>query len=181
MNLEELALMGKHTVHSNLAQSIPSKIFEIKKDHIKQALVPFDQISHRLNEIIELGGIKYIDDSKAININSTWYAMEIINSPIIWITGGIYKKNYEILKPLVKEKVKTIITVGLYSQDLIDQFSKDVEKAYKTTYIQKALITARTIAQKGDTVLLSPGCASFDIFGGYKDRGNQFKKFIGAI
>lgn len=182
MTIEELALQGKHNIYNSMAAGISSKLLSIRKETIKKCLSDFKNIEHRLEFVAEINGVKFINDSKATNINSTWYALESTKSPIIWIAGGKDKGNdYELLKDLVKEKVKAIICLGLDNTKIISGFSDCVESIFETKTAAEAVGISYNIADEGDVVLLSPACASFDLFIDYQDRGNKFKKAVSEL
>jgi UDP-N-acetylmuramoylalanine--D-glutamate ligase len=179
MTLEELALQGKHNVYNSMAASIASKLVDIRKESIRQSLSDFENVEHRLEFVARIHGIDFINDSKATNVNSTWYALETTDAPVIWIAGGIDKGNdYTKLMKLVPEKVKAIICLGKDNSKLIELFADLVPAIYETNSAEQAVLTAYTIGKKGDTVLLSPACASFDLFDNYEERGNKFKQAV---
>lgn len=179
MTLEELALQGKHNVYNSMAASIASKLVDIRSESIRQSLSAFENVPHRLEFVARIHGIDFINDSKATNVNSAWYALETADSPLIWIAGGIDKGNdYKKLEELVSQKVKAIICLGVDNAKLIETFGSRVEAIYETQSAEQAVLTAYTIGKKGDTVLLSPACASFDLFESYEDRGNKFKQAV---
>jgi len=179
MTLEELALQGKHNVYNSMAASIASKLVDIRKESIRQSLSDFENVEHRLEFVARIHGIDFINDSKATNVNSTWYALETTDTPVIWIAGGIDKGNdYTKLMKLVPEKVKAIICLGKDNSKLIELFADLVPAIYETNSAEQAVLTAYTIGKKGDTVLLSPACASFDLFDNYEERGNKFKQAV---
>jgi len=176
MTLEELALQGKHNVYNSMAASIASKLVDIRSESIRQSLSAFENVPHRLEFVARIHGIDFINDSKATNVNSVWYALETADSPLIWIAGGVDKGNdYTKLVELVKQKVKAIICLGVDNSKIIELFADKVEAIYETQSAEQAVLTAYTIGKKGDTVLLSPACASYDIFESYEERGNKFK------
>lgn len=176
MTLEELALQGKHNVYNSMAASIASKLVDIRKESIRQSLSDFENVEHRLEFVARIHGIDFINDSKATNVNSTWYAIETCDAPIIWIAGGIDKGNdYTKLFELVEQKVKAIICLGVDNSKIIELFGHKVDAIYETQSAEQAVLTAYTIGKKGDTVLLSPACASFDLFENYEERGDKFK------
>ena len=179
MTLEELALQGKHNVYNSMAASIASKLVDIRSESIRQSLSAFENVPHRLEFVARIHGIDFINDSKATNVNSAWYALETADSPLIWIAGGIDKGNdYAKLEELVSQKVKAIICLGVDNAKLIETFGSKVDAIYETQSAEQAVLTAYTIGKKGDTVLLSPACASFDLFESYEDRGNKFKQAV---
>jgi UDP-N-acetylmuramoylalanine--D-glutamate ligase len=179
MTLEELALQGKHNVYNSMAASIASKLVDIRSESIRQSLSAFENVPHRLEYVARIHGIDFINDSKATNVNSAWYALETADSPLIWIAGGVDKGNdYAKLEELVSQKVKAIICLGVDNTKIIETFGSRVEAIYETNSAEQAVLTAYTIGKKGDTVLLSPACASFDLFESYEERGNKFKQAV---
>jgi UDP-N-acetylmuramoylalanine--D-glutamate ligase len=179
MTLEQLALQGKHNVYNSLASGVAAHLMEIRKETIKQSLSDFQNIAHRLEYVATVHGVTFINDSKATNINSTWYALEYIDKPIVWIAGGVDKGNdYDLLKPLVAEKVKAIVCLGLDNRHIHKAFEGLVDEIIDTESAREAVATSYYLAKKGDTVLLSPACASFDLFENFEDRGNQFKAAV---
>ena len=182
MTLEQLALQGKHNTYNSMASGVAAHLMEIRKETIKQSLSNFQNIAHRLEYVASVHGITFINDSKATNINSTWYALEYIDKPIVWIMGGVDKGNdYDLLKPLVAEKVKAIVCLGLDNRNIHKAFEGLVKTIIDTESAPEAVTTAYYLAEKGDTVLLSPACASFDLFDDYEDRGNQFKAAVNQL
>ncbi len=177
--LSELALKGKHNTYNSMAASIASRILDIKKEIIRESLQDFTGVEHRLERFIKVHGIEFINDSKATNVNSTWYALECMTAPTIWIVGGVDKGNdYSSLEPLVKEKVKAIICLGVDNSKLLKAFGHLVEGIQEAHSMKEAVTKAYRMGAKGDTVLLSPACASFDLFKNYEDRGEQFKECV---
>lgn len=182
MTLEELALKGTKNSHTSMAAGIAAKLVGLRKDTIKQCLSDFQNVEHRLEFVANIHGIEFVNDSKATNINSTWYALENTNKPIVWIAGGIDKGNdYSRIIDLVKEKVKTIVCLGVDNHRLIKFFEKIVPVIYESYSAEEAVTIAYKSANKGDMVLLSPACASFDLFENYEDRGNQFKAAVNNL
>lgn len=179
MTLEQLALQGKHNIYNSMAASVAARLLDVRKESIKQSLSDFENIPHRLEFVSNVHGITFINDSKATNINSTWYALEYVEVPTVWIVGGQDKGNdYSELLPLVKKKVKAIVCLGLDNAKLHDTFEDTVELMVDASSAKEAVSYAYNLAKKGDTVLLSPACASFDLFENYQDRGDQFKKAV---
>lgn len=179
MTLEELALQGKHNAYNSMVASIASKLVDIRSESIRQSLSAFENVPHRLEFVARIHGIDFINDSKATNVNSAWYALETMDTPVIWIAGGIDKGNdYSKLEELVSQKVKAIICLGIDNQKIIDTFGDKVGAIYETQSMEQAVLTAYTIGKKEDTVLLSPACASFDLFENYEERGDKFKKAV---
>lgn len=179
MTLEQLALQGKHNTFNSLASGLAAKLIQIRKETIKQGLSDFQNIAHRLEYVANIHGVSYINDSKATNVNSTWYALESMDRPVIWIAGGIDKGNdYEQLMPMVKKKVKAIICLGKDNSRLFEAFGSVIETFAEANSADEAVFLASNIARNNDIVLLSPACASFDLFDNYEDRGNQFKEAV---
>ncbi len=179
MSIAELALQGKHNIYNSMASGIIAKVLEIRNDTIRESLGDFKNIEHRLEHVAKIQGIEFINDSKATNVNSVWFAMETMHAPVIWIAGGVDKGNdYSMLKALVKEKVKAIVCLGKDSRKIHDAFSDDVEVIVNTFSMAEATEIAYHLGKKGDVVLLSPACASFDLFKNYEDRGQQFKEAV---
>ena len=182
MTLEQLALQGKHNVYNSMAAGVAAKLMDIRKETIKQCLSDFHNIPHRLEYVANVHGIAFLNDSKATNVNSTWYALEYVEAPTVWIVGGIDKGNdYSFIKRLVDEKVKAIVCLGVDNSKIHEEFSNLVDKIVDTGSAEEAVVAAYHIAEKGDTVLLSPACASFDLFESYEDRGNQFKHAVNRL
>lgn len=176
MTIHDLALKGRHNVYNSMAAAITGKVLNIRKETIRESLTDFQGVEHRLESVIMVAGINFINDSKATNVNSTWYALECMQQGVIWIAGGVDKGNdYSELNTVVKEKVKAIVCLGKDNQKIIDSFSGFVPTIVETTSMEEAVRSAYYLAHKGDTVLLSPACASFDLFNNYEDRGRQFK------
>ncbi|WP_407403900.1 UDP-N-acetylmuramoyl-L-alanine--D-glutamate ligase [Chryseobacterium sp.] len=176
MKIEELSLMGNHNVANSLAASIAGKILKINNESIRNSLMTFQAVEHRLELVAEIEGVKYINDSKATNVNATYYALESMKTPTVWIVGGKDKGNdYTEIQDLVKRKVKAIVCLGIDNQKIIDFFKDKKDFIYDTSSMEEAVKISKSLAKKGDTVLLSPCCASFDLFQSYEDRGRQFK------
>ncbi len=182
MTLEELALQGKHNIYDSMAAGISARLFDIRKDTIKKCLSDFQNVEHRLEYVATIHGIEFINDSKATNINSVWYALESMDRPVIWIAGGIDKGNdYNILRGMVRKKVKAIVCLGVENNKIYNAFADDVETIVETTSASDAVKTAFNLAEKDEIVLLSPACASFDLFNNYEDRGKKFKKAVNEL
>lgn len=179
MTLEELALQGKHNIYNSMAAGIATRLLDIRKDNIKISLSDFQNIEHRLEYVSTIHGIDFINDSKATNINSTWYALESASEPIVWIAGGIDKGNeYSLLRELVQKKVKAIVCLGIDNIRIHKAFADLVPAIIETRSASDAVKKAFALADHGDTVMLSPACASFDLFNNFEDRGNQFKDAV---
>lgn len=176
MKIETLALQGKHNLYNTMAAAIAANMFDFRKDTLKKSFQTFQKIEHRLEFVAKVHGVAFYNDSKATNVNSVWYALESMKAPIIWIAGGVDKGNeYTSLLPLVKEKVKALICLGTDNSKLHDAFGDHIEVMLDTTSMMDAVASAYRMGNPGDVVLLSPACASFDLFENYEDRGNQFK------
>lgn len=182
MSIHELALKGKHNVQNSLASGITSRILEIRKESIRESLSDFVNVEHRLEFVAKVHGIEFINDSKATNINSTWFALESMENPTVWIVGGVDKGNdYAELLDLVKDKVKAIICLGKDNKKIKDTFTGVVENIVEANNAMEAVAYGYRLAKKDETVLLSPACASFDLFENYEERGNEFKKAVRAL
>ncbi|RQO75427.1 UDP-N-acetylmuramoyl-L-alanine--D-glutamate ligase [Pedobacter sp. KBW06] len=179
MSIIELALQGKHNIYNSMASGIVAKVLEIRNATIRESMGDFRNIEHRLEHVAKISGVEYINDSKATNVNSTWYALESVNTDVILIMGGVDKGNdYDMLKDLVRQKVRAIVCLGKDNKRIHEAFEDDVEVIVNTFSANEAVKMAYHLAKKGNTVLLSPACASFDLFKNYEDRGNQFKMAV---
>ncbi len=179
MTIHELALKGRHNTYNSMAAAIAAKVLSIRKDTIRESLADFQGVEHRLEPVIKVSGINFINDSKATNVNSTWYALECVETSIVWIVGGIDKGNdYSELFPIMKEKVKAVVCLGMDNKKILEAFTDLVPTIVETASMEEAVRSAYYLAKKGDTVLLSPACASFDLFNNYEDRGRQFKAAV---
>ncbi len=179
MSIHELALKGKHNTQNSLAAGIAARLVEIRKSVVRESLEDFENVEHRLEFVAKVNGIEFINDSKATNINSTWYALETMENRVVWVMGGVDKGNdYSELSNLVKDKVKAIICLGIDNQKIIKAFGHLVETIVEVGSATEAVAYAYRLAKKNETVLLSPACASFDLFENYEDRGNQFKQAV---
>ena len=179
MKIDELALVGNHNIANSLAASIAGKILKISNESIRNSLTTFQAVEHRLEQVAEINGVKFINDSKATNVNATYYALESMKQPTVWIVGGVDKGNdYTEIEALVKRKVKAIVCLGIDNQKILDFFKDKKELIYSTSSMEEAVKISKSLAKSGDTVLLSPCCASFDLFDNYEDRGIKFKKEV---
>lgn len=179
MSLEEFSMKGKHNIYNSMAAGIAGNVLRIRKQVIRESLSDFQGVEHRLEKLFKVHGIQFINDSKATNVNSTWYALESMPKNVIWIAGGIDKGNdYSMLENLVKDKVKAIICLGKNNSKLHEAFGNNVKDMVDTDNMRDAVKSAYFLAHDGDTVLLSPACASFDLFDDYEDRGRQFKHYV---
>jgi UDP-N-acetylmuramoylalanine--D-glutamate ligase len=179
MSVYDFALKGKHNQYNTMAACVASATMDISKEKIRAAVQDFQGLEHRMEYVVSIRGVEFINDSKATNVNSTWYALESMEKPTILILGGIDKGNdYSLIEDLVKEKVKAIICLGVDNRKIHDAFGKIVSTIVNTDNAVDAVKAAFHLSSKGDVVLLSPACASFDLFKNYEDRGNQFKKAV---
>ncbi len=179
MTLEELALKGMHNAYNTMAAGITARLLDIRKESIRNSLADFQGIEHRLEFVATIRGVDFVNDSKATNVNSAWWALDNGYKPIIWIAGGIDKGNdYSEIADLVAKKVKAIICIGVNNDKIIRQLGRYVDVCVEAASMQEAVEMAYQLGTKGDQVLLSPACASFDRFNNYEDRGNQFKKAV---
>jgi len=182
MPLSNLTLQGKHNVKNAMASTMAAQLLKVRKQTIKESLSNFEGAEHRLENVQKVKEVQYINDSKATNVNATFYALECMNNPTVWIVGGVDKGNdYHDLLPLVREKVKAIVCLGVDNKKIIETFSNVVDIIVETAGAEEAVKVAAKLATRGDNVLLSPACASFDLFDNYEDRGRQFKKAVRSI
>ncbi|MBC8767100.1 UDP-N-acetylmuramoyl-L-alanine--D-glutamate ligase [Arenibacter sp. BSSL-BM3] len=179
MGTDALALEGKHNLKNTMAATTAAKLISIRKETIRRSIENFQGAEHRLEKVLKIHHVQYVNDSKATNVNATYYALDSMKTPTVWIVGGVDKGNdYKELMPLVREKVKAIICLGMDNSKIKDAFGNVVDLVVETFAMDEAVKVAYKIAERGDTVLLSPACASFDLFKNYEDRGNQFKAAI---
>jgi UDP-N-acetylmuramoylalanine--D-glutamate ligase len=179
MPINELALEGKHNIKNAMAATAVAQLLKIRKQTIRESLTNFQGVEHRLEKVLKIKGVQYINDSKATNVNSVFYALDSMPNPTVWIVGGVDKGNdYDELMPLVREKVKAIVCLGVDNTKIINAFNNVVDVMVETTSMSEAVQLAQRLAEKGDSVLLSPACASFDLFENYEDRGKQFKQAV---
>lgn len=179
MDTADLALEGKHNMKNAMAATSVAKLMQIRKATIRESLSNFQGVEHRLEKVLKIQNVQYINDSKATNTNATFYALDSMSTPTVWIVGGVDKGNdYSELMQLVREKVKAIICLGMDNKKIIDAFGNVVDVMIEVHSMNDAVKMAQRLTEKGDTVLLSPACASFDLFDNYEDRGNQFKQAV---
>nr|WP_319999184.1 UDP-N-acetylmuramoyl-L-alanine--D-glutamate ligase [uncultured Draconibacterium sp.] len=179
MSILDLSLQGKHNTYNSMAAGIASMVLKIRDEQLRESLSDFTGVEHRLERFLKVHGIEFINDSKATNVNSSWYALESVHKPVVWIAGGVDKGNdYSMLQGLVTNKVKAIVCLGKNNTKLHDAFGDCVADIVDASCMEEAVKAAYYLARNGDTVLLSPACASFDLFENYEDRGNQFKKEV---
>lgn len=182
MSLHKIALQGKHNTYNTMASGIAANLVEIRKENIRESLSDFKNIPHRLEHVGKVNGIEFINDSKATNINSTWYALDTVKGPLVWIVGGIDKgNNYAMIEKMVAEKVKAIVCLGKDNKKIIEAFEDIIEPIEEASSAEEAVSKAYYLARPGEKVLLSPACASFDLFESYEDRGDKFKKAVKSI
>jgi UDP-N-acetylmuramoylalanine--D-glutamate ligase len=179
MSIYDFALKGKHNQYNALAAGIAATVLGIRKEKIREAVKSFEGLEHRMEFVATVRGVDFINDSKATNVNSTWYALEGMEKPVVLILGGIDKGNdYTLIKDLVKEKAKAIVCMGLDNKKIHTAFDGIVSTIVDTAGAEDAVNASFRLATKGDVVLLSPACASFDLFNNYEDRGRQFKRAV---
>lgn len=179
MDTSKIAIQGKHNMKNAMAAAMASHLLKIRKSTIRESMEDFEGAEHRLENVLKVNGVQYINDSKATNVNATFYALESMKTPTVWIVGGVDKGNdYLELMPFVREKVKAIICLGIDNQKIIDTFSNVIDIIVETKSMKQAVEESYKFAVKGDTVMLSPACASFDLFENYEDRGRQFKQAV---
>jgi UDP-N-acetylmuramoylalanine--D-glutamate ligase len=179
INIDKLALKGTHNVYNSMAAALSASVMNIKKEQIRNSLADFEGVEHRLEPVAKVRNIMFINDSKATNVNSCWYALESMKTPVVLIMGGTDKGNdYNEIKNLVEQKVHTLVFLGTDNSKLEQYFSPLNKKLVSTNSMEEAVKAAYLAAKKGDTVLLSPCCASFDLFANYEDRGAQFKNCV---
>lgn len=182
MSIHDLALKGKHNAQNSLASGIASRILEIRKESVRESLTDFVNVEHRLEFVAKVHGIEFINDSKATNVNSTWFALESMDKPTVWIVGGVDKGNdYSELSELVKDKVKAIICLGKDNEKIKQAFASVTTEIYEASSAMEAVAYGYRLARKDETVLLSPACASFDLYENYEERGNEFKKAVRSL
>jgi UDP-N-acetylmuramoylalanine--D-glutamate ligase len=182
MPISTLTVKGKHNVKNAMAAAMAAQLLKVRKEFIKESLSSFEGVEHRLENVAKIYGVEYINDSKATNINATFYALECMDKQTVWIVGGVDKGNdYNDLLPLVREKVKAIVCLGLDNDKIKNMFSNVVDIIVETAGAEEAVKVAHKLSEKGDAVLLSPACASFDLFENYEDRGRQFKAAVHSL
>ena len=179
MNVSDLNVKGEHNAKNAMASSAVARLLQIRKETIRESMETFQGVEHRLEKVVKLNKVSYINDSKATNINATYYALGSMKQATVWIVGGVDKgNNYSELMEFVNEKVKAIICLGVDNKKIIEAFNNVIDDIYETTSMDEAVLMASKLAEPNETVLLSPACASFDLFENYEDRGRQFKNAI---
>ena len=182
INMNALNLRGKHNRYNSMASAVMANLLDVRKDNIRESLSNFQNMEHRLEPVAKVNGVEYINDSKATNVNSSWFALESMDKPVIWIAGGVDKGNdYKDLKPLVHKTVKLIICLGMDNLKIHQAFQSDVDMIINTQSAKEAVHVASRMAATGDAVLLSPACASFDLFDSYEERGRMFKSAVRSL
>jgi UDP-N-acetylmuramoylalanine--D-glutamate ligase len=179
MPADDLSLKGRHNVYNSMAAGIAGRVLEIRNEFIRMALTTFPGVEHRLEKVLKIRDVEYINDSKATNVNSAWYALESVKTPVVWIAGGTDKGNdYSQLLDMVREKVCAMICLGKDNSKLVESFGSVVPQYVEVRSMKDAVREAYRLSKPGDTALLSPACASFDLFNNYEDRGRQFKECV---
>jgi UDP-N-acetylmuramoylalanine--D-glutamate ligase len=179
LDMKTFTVRGQHNAYNSMAAAVAANLLEVRKDSIRESFTNFQNVEHRLEFVARITGVEYINDSKATNVNSAWYALESMEKPVIWICGGVDKGNdYSSLKALVKDKVKMIVCLGVDNRKIHQAFQSDVDLIINTQSAKEAVHVASKMAMTDDVVLLSPACASFDLFDNYEDRGRQFKEAV---
>ena len=182
MTIQELALQGKHNTFNSMAAAMAARVFEVKDAVIRQSMLDFQNVEHRLEYVLTVHGIDFINDSKATNVNACWFALESMTKDVVWIVGGVDKgNNYVELDEMVVDKVKAIICLGKNNHNIIKDFKGKVDTIVQASSMSEAVNQSYSLANKGEVVLLSPACASFDLFANYEDRGLQFKKAVRSL
>jgi UDP-N-acetylmuramoylalanine--D-glutamate ligase len=182
MHLDELALRGRHNVYNSLAAAVAARVLEVRSDVMRESLRTFEGVPHRLESVREIDGVRYINDSKATNVNAVWYALESFSEPVVLIAGGRDKGNdYSKLAPLVEKRVRALITIGEAAETIHQTLGPLVQDAVMADTLGDAVHLAHLLARSGDVVLLSPACASFDMFDSYEGRGDQFKQLVSNL
>jgi UDP-N-acetylmuramoylalanine--D-glutamate ligase len=182
MQAEDLALRGKHNLYNSLAAAVAARVMEVRSDLVRESLATFEGVPHRLELVRELEGVRYINDSKATNVNAVWYALESMREPVILIAGGRDKGNdYAPLAPLVKERVRVLIALGESAAKVENDLGPSAEQCYRARSMDDAVDIAKVAAREGDVVLLSPACASFDQFKNFEARGDAFRRLVANL
>jgi UDP-N-acetylmuramoylalanine--D-glutamate ligase len=182
MPISTLSIKGKHNTKNAMAATMAAQLLKVRKQAIKESLETFEGAEHRLENVAKIKDVEYINDSKATNINATFYALECMDKTTVWIVGGVDKGNdYNDLLPLVREKVKAIVCLGLDNDKIKSMFNNVVDIIVETAGAEEAVKVSAKLAERGEVVLLSPACASFDLFDSYEDRGHQFKKAVRSL
>ncbi len=182
MNTLEKVLKNKESIYSSMVETIASRLYDVRKEGIKDSLSGFRNTAHRLEEVANVRGISFINDSKATNVNATWYALESMHRPVIWIAGGQDPQNdYNVLAGLVHQKVRALVCLGTENSNIIGYFKDKTDLVLETTDMMNAVQAAYNLGHPGDVVLLSPACPSFDLFDNYAERGKRFREAISGL
>lgn len=182
MQAERLALRGRHNLYNSLAAAVAARVMEVRNEVVRESLTSFEGVPHRLEFVREVRGVRYVNDSKATNVNSVWYALETFEEPVVLIAGGRDKGNdYTSLKPLVRSKVRALVAIGESAGKVLEELGPHAGVAVSARSMEEALLRAQEHARPGDVVLLSPACASFDMFENYEDRGDTFKRLVASL
>ena len=182
MSISSFALQSKYNIKNAMASHTLDDLKKVRKETIRACLSDYENEEHRLEKVLRINGVEYINDSRAVNVNASFYALDSISTPIVWIAGGVDNGNdYEVLLPLVNEKVKAIICIGHNNDRLIHTFGSIVDFMIETDRMEDAVKIAYKLSTEGETVLLSPACASYDLFENYEERGEMFKRAIKAL
>jgi len=182
MQAEELSLRGRHNLYNSLAAAVAARVMEVRSDIVRESLMSFEGVPHRLEFIRELDGVRYVNDSKATNVNAVWYALESFTERVVLIAGGRDKGNdYSSLKPLIRDKARAVIAIGESASKIASELGPETQNTVEAEDLDEAVRFARIFAEPGDVVLLSPACASFDMFENYEDRGDTFKNLVNSL
>ncbi len=182
MRAEELSLQGRHNLYNSLAAAVAARVMEVGSEPVRESLMSFEGVPHRLEFVRELDGVRYVNDSKATNVNAVWYALESFREPVVLILGGRDKGNdYSSLRPLIRSKARAVIAIGESRAKVVDAVGDDARHCVDATTMEDAVEYARALAEPGDVVLLSPACASFDMFENYEHRGEVFKRSVNEL
>lgn len=182
MRRDELALRGQHNLYNSLAAAVSARVMEVEKEVIRESMAGFEGVPHRLEEVRTVDGVLYVNDSKATNVNAVWYALESFDRPVVLIAGGRDKGNdYTDLKPLVREGVRAVVALGESAETVYDELGGEARKRARARSMEEALDRAQRFARSGDVVLLSPACASFDMYESYEERGDVFRRLVKTL
>ena len=182
MQAEEVALRGRHNLYNSLAAAVAARVMEVRSDVVRESLTTFEGVPHRLEEVRTVQGVQFVNDSKATNVNSVWYALESFNRPIVLIAGGRDKGNdYSAIKPLVREKVRGVVAIGESAAKVLNEIGTLADEQGMAATMEDAIQQARRMAHHGDVVLLSPACSSFDMYDNYEDRGDTFRRLVNSL
>lgn len=182
MQADKLALRGRHNLYNSLAAAVAARVMEVRSDVVRESLTSFEGVPHRLELVREVDGVRYVNDSKATNVNAVWYALESFNEPVVLIAGGRDKGNdYASLKPLIRRKVRAVIALGESADKVMHELGSVAGQQVEAASMEDAIRIAHLVAEPGDVVLLSPACASFDMFENYEDRGDTFKRLVRSL